>query len=40
MKDFYLPANVKIPARSKTFYNYISENVTYFVISVQHVVFL
>jgi len=24
MKDFHLPANVKIPARSKAFYNLIS----------------
>lgn len=32
MKDFYLPANVKIPARSKAFYNYITENVIYLLI--------
>lgn len=40
MKDFYLPANVKIPARSKAFYNYISENVTFFDNSVQHIMLL
>jgi hypothetical protein len=27
MKDFHLPANVKIPGRSKAFYNYVSERV-------------
>jgi hypothetical protein len=27
MKDFYLPANVKIPQRSKAFYNLITEKV-------------
>lgn len=27
MKDFYLPHNVKIPARSKPFYNLITEKV-------------
>jgi hypothetical protein len=25
MKDFYLPKNIKIPGRSKAFYNYINE---------------
>jgi hypothetical protein len=27
MKDFHLPANVKIPQRSKAFYNLITEKV-------------
>ena len=27
MKDFYLPSNVKIPQRSKAFYNLITEKV-------------
>ena len=27
MKDFNLPSNVKVPARSKALFNHISENV-------------
>lgn len=34
MKDFYLPANVKIPQRSKAFYNLITERVTYQLFSI------
>lgn len=36
MKDFYLPANVKIPQRSKAFYNLITEKVTLPLLSTVH----
>lgn len=37
MKDFHLPANVKIPARSKAFYNFVNEKVhIYFIFSLEH----
>ena len=33
MKDFYLPSNVKIPQRSKAFFNLITEKVEMFLFS-------
>ncbi len=38
MKDFHLPANVKIPQRSKAFFNLITEKVTILILSIVHFV--
>jgi methionyl aminopeptidase len=38
MKDFHLPANVKIPQRSKAFFNLITEKVTINLYSIAHFV--